>query len=352
VLALAPAATLANWKQLPTPDGGVPSVAGLTGAIDAAALKSALALAATDISGLAASATTDTTNAGNIASGTLPNARLSAVPNSALANAGVTISGHSLALGGSLSLAVADISGLGALATLGVGSGLTSSGGNLSANVTNVAGRTGAIALSQADISGLTTSDSPAFAGLSLTGNGALASGKQLSFGSSSTYISNTSSHMTFVNGASGYGFAFYAVGGDLNINTYSGAGIGFSTGTGGAYNTVDISLKRDAAGQLGQRVGTAAQSYSVYNSYTSATNYSKFSLDAGLTSSGVNRIMSAVGSSGTKLPIAIDAYAMSGAPTATQLPAGTAGIFKDSSGGGVVVAYNDGGTIKSAALS
>src|SRR6185369_15974847 len=61
--------TLANWKEILAPDA-VTSVSGRTGAVS---------LSAGDIAGLSASATTDTTNAGNITSGTLSNTRLSGV---------------------------------------------------------------------------------------------------------------------------------------------------------------------------------------------------------------------------------------------------------------------------------
>jgi hypothetical protein len=49
----------------------------------------------------------DATNATNITSGTLPNARLSAVPNSSLANSSVTINGTSVSLGGSATVTAA-----------------------------------------------------------------------------------------------------------------------------------------------------------------------------------------------------------------------------------------------------
>lgn len=92
VLADAPATTLANWVELLAPTGGVLSVAGLTGAVGGAALKTALSVSASDVSGL------------------------------------------------------------GAMAALDAGAGLTSSGGSLSANVTSVAGRTGAVTLTSSDI--------------------------------------------------------------------------------------------------------------------------------------------------------------------------------------------------------
>jgi hypothetical protein len=40
------------------------------------------------------------------------------------------------------------------------------------------------------------------------------------------------------------------------------------------------------------------------------------------------------------------------GLPATADLPSGTSGIFKDTSGGGVYLAYNDGGTIKKVALT
>ena len=80
-------------------------------------------LVAGDISGLATVATSG--SAIDLTTGTLPNGRLSAVPNSALANSSVTLSGHSLALGGSLALAAGDVSGLAAVATSGSATDLT-----------------------------------------------------------------------------------------------------------------------------------------------------------------------------------------------------------------------------------
>ena len=56
---------------------------------------------------------------------------------------------------GAVALSNADISGLGSLAAAGAGSGLTLSSGTLSANVTSVAGRTGSVTLSTSDVSGL-----------------------------------------------------------------------------------------------------------------------------------------------------------------------------------------------------
>lgn len=60
-----------------------------------------------DLSNAAASCSTDATNAANITSGTLPNARIVALPNSALANASTTVNGQTCALGSTCSISAA-----------------------------------------------------------------------------------------------------------------------------------------------------------------------------------------------------------------------------------------------------
>lgn len=67
--------------------------------ISVAAKRGAVTLACSDLTNAATSCSTDTTSATNITSGTLPNARLVSVPNSALANSSVTLGATSVSLG-------------------------------------------------------------------------------------------------------------------------------------------------------------------------------------------------------------------------------------------------------------
>ncbi|MEI9803802.1 MAG: hypothetical protein WDN48_04155 [Pseudolabrys sp.] len=127
------------------------SVAGRSGTVT---------LSAGDISGLAASATTDATNAGNISSGTLNNSRLS----------GVTLAANNLSDLGNAATARSNL-GLGALATLGVGSGLTSGGGNLAANVTSVRRAHRRVSLTASDIAHGLVNAAWSFSAVSHTGD-------------------------------------------------------------------------------------------------------------------------------------------------------------------------------------
>jgi hypothetical protein len=71
---------------------------------------------------------------------------------------------HTLTLGSSKLLGRIT-SGIGAVEEIGIGSGLTLASGSVSANVTTVAGRTGAVTLAVADVSGAAPLSSPALTG-------------------------------------------------------------------------------------------------------------------------------------------------------------------------------------------
>ena len=79
----------------------------------------------------------------------------------------------------------------------------------------------------------------------------------------------------------------------DQGIGLYNGVAINFS---GGSSGSVDLKLLRDAANTLAQRNGTSAQTFRVYNTYTSGTNYELGKLEW---SSNVFRIGTEKGSGG-----------------------------------------------------
>lgn len=70
------------------------------------------------------------------------------------------------------------------------------------------------------------------------------------------------------------YNGVTYCAGGIIASGT---ASFGWSSAAGG---TVDVRLVRDGAGILAQRDGTNAQVFRVYNTFTSATNNERFSVD------------------------------------------------------------------------
>lgn len=98
------------------------------------------------------------------------------------------------------------------------------------------------------------------------------------------------------------------------NINQFnSGGGLlsagngsfGFSSNATSALVAADVSLFRDAASTLAQRVGTAAQTFRVYNTYTDASNYERaslgwvgnvFTIQAENAGTGSNRAVNVVG--------------------------------------------------------
>ena len=90
---------------------------------------------------------------------------------------------------------------------------------------------------------------------------------------------------------------------------------LGWSSGV--LNSTTDLILARDGAGILAQRNTTNAQMYRIYNTFTDASNYERFSLDWQTTANTI-RLSSGAAGTGTVRPILITAVA--------QVPTNTAG--------------------------
>jgi hypothetical protein len=141
-----------------------------------------------------------------------------------------------------------------------------------------------------------------------------------------------------------------------------------------------DTYLARDAANTLALRNGTAAQTFRLYNTYTDASNYERgfmrwnsnvleIGAEAGGTGTGrVTKILSAAQvdvftfgavqaarfSSGSSIiynSLVFGGATLTANPTTTDLNAGRAGVWKNSTTGVVSLWYNDGGTMKSVVL-
>ena len=191
-------------------------------------------VASSQVTGLATSATTDTTNADNITSGTLPNARLVAVPNSSLANSSVTVNGSAISLGGSATVtavpsgsAGGDLTGTYPDPTLVA----TGTAGTYTKVTTDAQGRvtSGTTLLVGSDISTTTTVQ---VAGL---GIGTTAPATGISLVSGSKLVTRSSSTTAAINvGSTGAGDPSSLNGGDLWSIGTSSQELRYNKGSGG----------------------------------------------------------------------------------------------------------------------
>lgn len=151
-----------------------------------------------------------------------------------------------------------------------VSAGISSLNGLTDATQTFAVGTTGAnVAFSSA--AGVHTLNIP---DASLSARGVITTGAQNIQGAKSFY---TGIDAAYVNLFSWWGIGDGANGG---VQFFAGHGIAWGSAANGApvRNSLsgDVQLRRDAAGRLGQRSGTTAQAFGLYNTFTSATSFER----------------------------------------------------------------------------
>lgn len=197
---------------------------------------------------------------------------------------------------GAVVLSNADISGLGAAALLGVGSGLSSSGGNITLGDANLTYSAGAVTAKQfTSILNNTDYTNTGGANSHLLINNPNASGQNVvssiinstmvaKWRTDSTgnvnWVAYSGAHYFFTNGDYGTGairFAVRPTGATLLTNALLGWA---SDSINASWSGIDLALYRDAANTLALRNGTNAQAVRIYNTYTDASNYERGAID------------------------------------------------------------------------
>lgn len=107
--------------------------------------------------------------------------------------------------------------------------------------------------------------------------------------------------------------------------------------------------LRCDGADILVQRNSTAAQTFQILETFTDASNYSRFTIAA---SSTAHQLKAEAAGTGTERIIAIKAFPKAGAAVFGDIPSGYWGVVRDTSGATTKLVYNNAGTLMSVGLT
>lgn len=134
-----------------------------------------------------------------------------------------------------------------------------------------------------------------------------------------------------------------------IGFGADAGIGWGSNASPNGVYDTV---LRRIATGHVGLvkgNTGSDPQAFSVFNFRVDAANFERATIKwTGNTAC----LVTEAGGTGTVRPLVSALNTLSADPTATELPAGTAAVFHNSTSGVTALWANVGGTLKSVTLT